>query len=82
MALERNPTDAVMDLLQGGIEKMQRAGAIRGGDPAVMAFAAWSLVHGLVMLTLDGQSARTRDKPIDALVRDVTSLLMTGMASG
>jgi len=72
---------AVMDLLQGGIEEMQRSGVIRAGDPAVMALAAWSLVHGLVMLTLDGQGSRTRDKPIDILVRDVTSLLMTGMAA-
>jgi AcrR family transcriptional regulator len=72
---------AVMDLLQGGIEEMQRAGVIRAGDSATMALAAWSLVHGLVMLTLDGQGARTRSRPVDSLVRDVTSLLMTGMAA-
>jgi AcrR family transcriptional regulator len=75
-----NASGAVMDLLQGGIEQMQQAGLVRAGDPATMALAAWSLVHGLVMLTLDGQGSRTRERPVESLVRDVTSLLMVGMA--
>lgn len=72
---------AVMDLLQGGIEQMQAAGAIRAGDAAVMAFTAWSLVHGVVMLTLDGQGSRTRHKRPEELVKEATSLLMIGMKS-
>jgi len=77
-ALE-DASGAVMNLLEGGIVEMQRAGVIRPGDPAVMAFAAWSLVHGVVMLTLDGQGSRTRAKPPEELVREATSLLMVGM---
>jgi AcrR family transcriptional regulator len=72
---------AVMDLLQGGIEQMQQAGVVRPGDSATMALSAWALVHGLVMLTLDGQGSRTRHKPVEALVREATSLLMFGMAA-
>jgi hypothetical protein len=58
---------------------MQRAGAIRAGDSSVMAFAAWSLVHGVVMLTLDGQGTRTRHRSPEELVKEATSLLMIGM---
>ena len=72
-------SSAVMNLLQGGIEQMQAAGAIRAGDASVMAFTAWSLVHGVVMLTLDGQGSRTRHKPPVELVKEATSLLMLGM---
>jgi hypothetical protein len=46
-----------------------------------MALSAWALVHGLVMLTLDGQGSRTRHKPVESLVREATSLLMVGMAA-
>lgn len=70
---------AVMDLLQGGIERLQQAGAVRPGDPETMALACWALMHGLVMLTLDGQGSRTRSRTVESLVEDVTSLLMTGM---
>lgn len=74
-------SSAVMDLLQGGIERMQQAGVVRAGDSATMALSAWALVHGLAMLTLDGQGARTRQRPVEALVREATSLLMFGMAA-
>jgi len=75
---------AVMRLLQGGIEEMQKAGAIRRGSSAVMALTAWGLVHGIVMLVLDGQGARTRgvsDVSPEQLVEQATSLLMVGMAA-
>jgi hypothetical protein len=60
---------------------MQKAGVVRASDSATMALSAWALVHGLVMLTLDGQGSRTRNKPIEAVVREATSLLMFGMAA-
>jgi AcrR family transcriptional regulator len=71
---------AVMQLLQGGIEEMQKAGVIRRGSSSIMALAAWGLVHGLVMLVLDGQGVRTRDTSPEELVEQATSLLMVGMA--
>jgi AcrR family transcriptional regulator len=77
----RDASGSVMDLLQGGIEQMQHAGVVRQGDAAVMALSAWALVHGLVMLTLDGQGSRTRHKPVESLAREATSLLMIGMAA-
>ena len=72
---------AVMQLLQGGIEEMQKAGVIRRGRSSIMALAAWGLVHGLVMLVLDGQGVRTRDTSPEELVEQETSLLMVGMAA-
>jgi AcrR family transcriptional regulator len=72
---------AVMQLLQGGIEEMQKAGAIRRGSSSVMALTAWGLVHGIVMLVLDGQGARTRTVSPEELVEQATSLLMVGMAA-
>jgi AcrR family transcriptional regulator len=71
---------AVMQLLQGGIEEMQKAGVVRRGSSSIMALAAWGLVHGLVMLVLDGQGVRTRDTSPEELVEQATSLLMVGMA--
>jgi AcrR family transcriptional regulator len=72
---------AVMNLLQGGIEEMQKAGALRRGSSSIMALTAWGLVHGLVMLVLDGQGARTRETSPEELVEQATSLLMIGMAA-
>lgn len=72
---------AVLQLLQGGIEEMQTAGVIRRGSASVMALSAWGLVHGLVMLVLDGQGVRTRETSPEELVEQATSLLMIGMAA-
>jgi len=60
----------------------QQAGAVRGGDPEDLALAAWSAVHGLSCLIVDG---RLTGKAIaggdagSAAVR-VTSELMAGLA--
>ena len=42
----------------------QEAGLVRAGDPRAMAVPAWSMVHGLAMLLVDGQlSALFDDAP-------------------
>jgi AcrR family transcriptional regulator len=45
-------------LLVTGIERGQRAGLIRPGNPMDMAMASWSMVHGLSALLVDGQLSR------------------------
>ena len=35
--------------------RAQEAGTLKSGDPLQMAHVAWALVHGFVMLVLDGQ---------------------------
>ena len=70
----------VFAFLRGGIEMLQGRGLVRAGDPQAMAIAAWSLVHGLAMLVLDGQvTGRSAPDPID-LTLEATELMMFGMA--
>jgi hypothetical protein len=47
-----------------------------------MALSAWALVHGLAMLTLDGQVARAGETSPEELARTATNLMMFGMAAG
>jgi len=46
-----------------------------------MALSAWSLVHGLAMLALDGQLSGSRMPSADELTLEATELLMFGMAT-
>jgi AcrR family transcriptional regulator len=71
---------AVFDLLRGGISALQSHGLVRDGDVGAMALTSWALVHGLVMLALDGQLAGTTAPMPEALARTATELLMFGMA--
>jgi hypothetical protein len=45
-----------------------------------MAYAAWALVHGLVMLAIDGQVRGKGAPSTEALTLTATELLMFGMA--
>ncbi|GAC1648257.1 MAG: hypothetical protein NVS4B3_03570 [Gemmatimonadaceae bacterium] len=78
----REPTarQAVFDMLHGGITALQKAELVRDGDAYAMALTAWSLVHGLVMLALDGQLAAKRSPSAERLTLAATDLLMFGMA--
>ena len=46
----------------------------------MMAVATWSTLHGLVMLSLDGQTAGVAPN-LDALVEEATRIMMFGMAA-
>ncbi len=70
----------VFGLLRGGIARLQQAGAIGEGDPGLMAITAWATLHGLVMLSLDGQTAVT-GRSVDTLVDAATGLLLAGMVA-
>jgi AcrR family transcriptional regulator len=61
------------------IRQLQAAGLIGEGDPGSMAVAIWAMLHGLVILTLDGISEGVAP-PFDVLVQDATRIMMFGMA--
>jgi AcrR family transcriptional regulator len=62
-----------LGLLRGLIDEGVRSGHLRAGDPDQIALAAWSMVHGLSLLIIDGQLTGLCDTP--AAVRSVTDNL-------
>ena len=47
--------DGAFQALVDALRELQRAGLARPDDPVVQARFVWSLVHGVAMLTIDGQ---------------------------
>ena len=68
---------AMHDFLVRCIEEGQRQGFFVEGDPLELAFAAWSLVHGLAVLLVDGRGMGRR--PAD-LIESVVARLHTGLS--
>ena len=68
-------------VLVQAIEECQVAGRVRGGDPRELAVAAWSIVHGLAALLVDGKlkdhAATTPDA--ERLAHTITDLFMMGL---
>ena len=75
----RETSRGVLAGVQRAIEGLQAAGVIGPGDAASIAVVTWSMLHGLVMLHLDGQTD-SLDRNIDQLVEQSTELMMWGMA--
>jgi AcrR family transcriptional regulator len=69
---------SVFTLLQGGIVRLQKAGALGPGDADRMAITAWATLHGLVMLSLDGRTEVT-GLSVDELADGAVGLLLKGM---
>src|SRR5688500_6730520 len=67
-------------LLREGIARNQEAGALAAGDATRRAVVAWATLHGLVMLSLDGQTAVTGDS-IEVLAGAATDVLLAGMGA-
>jgi AcrR family transcriptional regulator len=76
--------DRTFALLVQAITDGQAAGELRRGNPLELAVAAWSLVHGLAALLVDGKLKDHVRSPGQAerLAGRVTRLLMLGMADG
>jgi AcrR family transcriptional regulator len=66
--------DATFALLLGGVREIQAAGGAPGADPEVVAYLAWSTVHGLAALWLGGPLQQT-GRPFDQLADEVATLL-------
>ncbi len=65
----------LVDLVVAG----QNAGLIRSGDAKKLAWVAWSLVHGLAMLAIDGQLPIVETEDPEAIARFVTHTLTIGL---
>ena len=70
----------VLGFVAEGIRQAQLAKAVGPGDPWLMAVATWATLHGLVMLTLDGQTTSVSPS-VDAVVEEATRIMMFGMAA-
>ena len=69
-------------ILVQAITECQAADQVRGGDARTLAVAAWSIVHGLAALLVDGKLKDHAGSPAAAeqLAHTVTDLFMQGMA--
>ncbi len=61
------------------ITEGQMQGAIRPGEPKQLAWVAWSLVHGLAMLIIDGQLPLSDPADIASVAHLTTKILTEGL---
>ncbi len=73
----KEAANALFEELVGVFRSYQRSGTVKRQDPRAQAYVAWSAMHGLASLMIEGQILATVD--IDALVRQTTSTLLDGM---
>ncbi len=73
----REPAIALFEQLVGVIQAHQRSGGIKRQDPRAQAYVAWSAVHGLASLWIEGHILATDD--IDGLIRQTTRTVLDGM---
>ena len=66
--------DATFALLLGGVREVQAEGGAPGADPEIVAYLAWSTVHGLAALWLGGPLQQA-GRPFDELAGEVATLL-------
>jgi AcrR family transcriptional regulator len=77
---------SVYQLLVDGIVGLQQLGLVKPGDPMAIALTAWSTMHGLVTLALDGRGPFDGKRKagvteqLENHVTVATELLMFGMA--
>jgi AcrR family transcriptional regulator len=67
-------------VLFDAIEAGQSALAVRAGDTMQLGWVAWSTVHGLAMLLIDGRLPVSQAQDIEALSEFVTRTLIAGLA--
>jgi AcrR family transcriptional regulator len=73
----REAANAIFEQLVEVFQTHQRSGGIKRQDPRAQAYVAWSAVHGLASLWIEGQIHATDD--IDGLIRQTTRTLLEGM---
>ena len=74
--------ERTFSLLVQAITECQAAGQVRAGDPEAFAVAAWSIVHGLAALLVDGKLKDRASTPAEAerLAHTITDCVMLGLA--
>jgi AcrR family transcriptional regulator len=73
----REAANAIYEQLVSVIQIHQRRGGIKRQDPRALAYVAWSAVHGLASLLIDGQILAPVD--IDELIQNTTQTLLDGV---
>ncbi|MFQ5705710.1 MAG: TetR/AcrR family transcriptional regulator [Gemmatimonadales bacterium] len=68
---------ALFEQLVGVIRIHQKNGGIKRQDPRAQAYVAWSAMHGLASLWIEGHILATDD--IDGLIRQTTRTVLDGM---
>jgi AcrR family transcriptional regulator len=71
--------EATFALLLVGVRDVQAEGGAPGADPEIVAYLAWSTVHGLAALWLGG-SLQQAQRPFDELAGEVGVLLGRALA--
>jgi AcrR family transcriptional regulator len=73
----REAANAIYEQLVSVIQAHQRRGGIKRQDPRALAYVAWSAVHGLASLLIDGQILAPVH--VDELIRKTTQTLLDGV---
>lgn len=73
----RKAANTIFEQMVAVIQAHQRSGGLKRQDPRTQAYVAWSAVHGLASLWIEGQIRATDD--IDGLIRQTTRTLLDGM---
>jgi len=73
----RDAGSELFEQLVDVIRAYQDSGGIRRDDPRAQAYVAWSAVHGLASLLIEGQIMSTVD--VDALIRQTTRTVLDGL---
>lgn len=76
----RTTAGAAFAVLVDAIAELQAQGRVRAGDPQALAIFAWSAVHGLATLVIDGQLARPGASP-DAVIAATVQRVWDGLAA-
>ncbi len=73
----REAGNALFEQLVDVIQAYQDRGGIKRQDSRAQAYVAWSAVHGLASLLIDGQITAAID--VDELIRQTTQTVLDGM---
>ena len=73
----RQAANALFEQFVDVIQAHQRSGVIKRQDPRTQAYVAWSAVHGLASLVIEGQILTAVD--VDGLIRQTTRTVLDGM---
>ena len=75
----REAGNALFEQLVSVFQAYQKSGGIKRQDPKAQAYVAWSAVHGLASLLIDGQIMAAVN--VDKLIRQTTHTVLDGMRS-
>ncbi|MQY10523.1 hypothetical protein SRB5_06310 [Streptomyces sp. RB5] len=70
---------SAFDLLVGVLDELESAGVLRPGLREGAEFAAWSAVHGLAMLILDGSLAVLPEPALEQAIDRTLRMVITGL---